>query len=319
MMYSVAALAFVAGLLLVFGINLFLVDLANQRRQYLMVHDDQFRSQRRERTRSSLANKDIAELAAEIDARASVEESFEQRFARVVQQSGIGLRVGQLLLLCFVTAFVPGLIVAIVLRSILFTAFTACVGGILPMLFVIVKSSRRQEKLLSQLPDAFDLMSRVLRAGQTMSQAMLGVADEFSDPIAEEFFYCYEQQNLGLTSEVALRDLARRTGMLEIKIFVVSVTVHRDAGGNLSQLLDKLANVIRDRYRIRGHIRALTAEGRFQAYILLALPFIVMGGMLITGPSYIRTLFEYPWVFVVMLVTNAIGALWMRMIINFDF
>jgi tight adherence protein B len=320
MMYLVITLAFLAGFLLVFGANLFLVDRERQRRQYLMVQfEDEFRSQRRERARESLAGKDLSDLASEVDVETPAEESLRQRFARAVQQSGLGLQVGQLLLLCFVTGFVPGLLVAIVLRSLLFTAVAVFIGSAAPLLFVIVKYRRRREKLLSQLPDAFDLMSRVLRAGQTMSQAMLAVADEFSDPIADEFFYCYEQQNLGLTSEVALSDLARRTGMLEIRIFVVAVTVHREAGGNLSHLLDKLASVIRDRYRIRGQIRALTAEGKFQAYILLALPFVILGALLIAAPDYITTLFQYPWVFVAMLVTNSIGALWMRSIINFDF
>jgi tight adherence protein B len=148
---------------------------------------------------------------------------------------------------------------------------------------------------------------------------MLAVADEFSDPIADEFLYCYEQQNLGLTPELALRDLAKRTGLLEIKIFVVSVTVHREAGGNLSQLLDRLATVVRDRYRIRGQIRAFTAEGKLQARILLALPFVVLLALLIVAPNYLAPLFQHSWLLIGMLVVNAVGALWMRRIINFDF
>jgi tight adherence protein B len=147
----------------------------------------------------------------------------------------------------------------------------------------------------------------------------LGVADEFEDPIATEFGYCYEQQNLGLTAESAMKDLAQRTGLLELRIFVVAVSVHRQTGGNLSELLDNLSSVIRDRQRIRGQIRALTAEGRLQAGILLGLPPFLMGVLTVVNQEYIATLFQYPLLLVGMFVFEIIGALWLRMIINFDF
>src|SRR5207245_4306445 len=99
------------------------------------------------------------------------------------------------------------------------------VGALCPLLYVRIRQKSRMNKLLAQLPDAFDLMARVIRAGQTMSQAMLAVADEFDPPIAGEFSYCYEQQNLGLPPELALRDLARRTALLEIMIFVLPLLV----------------------------------------------------------------------------------------------
>jgi tight adherence protein B len=112
---------------------------------------------------------------------------------------------------------------------------------------VHLKRKARLEKLLSQLPDAFDLMGRVVRAGQTLSQGFQAVADEFAQPIAGEFSYCYEQQNLGLPPDVALRDLSRRTGQLELKIFVTAVLVQQQTGGSLAEMLDKLAGVIRQR------------------------------------------------------------------------
>ena len=129
-------------------------------------------------------------------------------------------------------------------------------------------------------------MGRVIRAGQTMSQALQAVADEFPPPIAGEFAYCYEQQNLGLPPEAALRDLARRTGLLEIKIFVLALLVQQQTGGNLAELLDKLSDVIRERYQIRGKIKALTAEGRMQAIVLLALPPALFLIMLVMNRDY---------------------------------
>ena len=158
------------------------------------------------------------------------------------------------------------------------------------------------EKLLSQLPDAFDLMGRVIRAGQTMSQGLQAVADEFAPPIATEFSYCYEQQNLGLSPELAMRDLARRTGLLEIKIFVTAMLVQQQTGGNLAEMLDKLSAIIRQRYRLRGQIKALTAEGRFQAAVLLALPIVMFFVFLVLNPAYEAELLKHPSLIVATLV-----------------
>ena len=185
--------------------------------------------------------------------------------------------------------------------------------------YVRYKRKARLAKLLSQLPDAFDLMSRVVRAGQTMSQALQAVADEFSQPIAGELSYCYEQQNLGLPPEVAMRDLARRTGLLEVKIFVTAVIVQPQTGGSLAEMLDKLSQMIRQRYRTQGHIQTLTAEGRMQAMILLALPVVMFFGFLIMMPDYEGKLLDHPGLIVATIGLEVVGALWIRKIINFDF
>src|SRR5207245_8851808 len=157
-------------------------------------------------------------------------------------------------------------------QSVLLGLAVGLLAAAICFLFVLMKRNARLQKIMSQLPDAFDLMARIIRAGQTMSQGLQAVADEFDQPIAGEFAYCYEQQNLGLSPEVALRDLAQRTGLLEIKIFVLALLVQQQSGGNLAEMLDKLAGIIRERFKLRGKIRALTAEGRLQAGVLLALP-----------------------------------------------
>jgi tight adherence protein B len=186
-------------------------------------------------------------------------------------------------------------------------------------LIVDFRRKARQHKLRTQLPDAFDLMSRVVRAGQTMSQALLAVSDEFAPPVAAEFAYCYEQQNLGLSPELTLRDLARRNGLLEIKIFVMAMLVQQQTGGNLAELLDKLSAVVRDRFRIQGAIKALTAEGRMQAVVLLILPLALFLMMLFTNPDYAQVLLDNPQLIAGTLVCEAVGAVWIRKIVNFDF
>ncbi|HPM80825.1 MAG TPA: type II secretion system F family protein, partial [Candidatus Anammoximicrobium sp.] len=158
-----------------------------------------------------------------------------------------------------------------------------------------------------------------MRAGQTFSQAIQSVAEEAAAPLSLEFAYCYDQQYLGMSTEAALRDLARRTGLLEIKIFVVAVLVHRQTGGNLSELLERLARVIRERYRIAGLLESLTAEGRLQAYIMLALPVLLFTVMYSLNPNYAGTLLQYPILLLITAGFMTAGALWMRKIIRFDY
>jgi tight adherence protein B len=162
-------------------------------------------------------------------------------------------------------------------------------------------------------------MARVVRAGQTLAQALLAVADEFPQPISGEFAYCYEQQNLGLPPEVAFRDLNRRTGVIELKIFVLAVLVQQQTGGNLAELLLKLSAVVRDRYQIRGTIRTLTAEGRMQGLVLAALPPVMLLLMLVLNAKYVGVLFDHPNILFGTFGVEFIGALWIRKIVNFDF
>jgi tight adherence protein B len=152
-----------------------------------------------------------------------------------------------------------------------------------------------------------------------MSQAMASVSDEFKAPVSLEFAYCVEQQNLGLAPEFALRDLARRTGLIEIKIFVLAMLVHRQTGGNLAELLDKLATIVRSRYRLRAKVKGLTAEGRMQGLILLALPVLIYVAMLFVNRPYAIKLLQLPALLIVSLTMMTLGALWIRKIVNFDF
>jgi tight adherence protein B len=212
-----------------------------------------------------------------------------------------------------------GILASLPHRSPILGLSMAGVGGLIPLVYVYTKRNIRLSKMLSQLPDAFDLMARVLRAGQTMAQAMQAVADEFDAPIAAEFAYCSEQQNLGLPPEVSLRDLARRTGLLELKIFVLAVLVQQQTGGNMAEMLEKLASVVRERFRIRGKIKALTAEGRLQAAVLLILPPVMFLVLLFINPSYGRVLLGRPDLLLGVVIAEAVGAIWIRRIINFDF
>ena len=281
--------------------------------------DDEFRKRQRERARKALVYKDLNQLVLDASSDQEAAPDVRKRLQAMVEQSGLDLTLQKLLTIAVAVGLVFGLLGGLMRQSIVVAVVVAPVAAVLPLAYVQFKRKARLEKLLSQLPDTFDLMSRVVRAGQTLSQALLAVADEFAQPIAGELSYCYEQQNLGLPPEVAMRDLARRTGLLEIKIFVTAVTVQQQTGGSLAEMLDKLSMIIRQRYRTRGQIKTLTAEGRLQAIILLGLPIVMFFAFLIMLPDYESKLLEHPSLIIATLVFELLGALWIRKIINFDF
>jgi tight adherence protein B len=278
--------------------------------------DDEFRGRQRDRARRSLLFKELGQASAEV---AGDRPGVRERFAAMIEQSGLDLEPRQLLVITVVAGLAAGLLGGLARRSVPVGIVAAAVGAALPPFYVERARKARLEKLRSQLPDAFDLMARVIRAGQTMSQAQMAIAEEFQPPIAGEFSYCFEQQNLGLSTEIALRDLARRTGLLEIKIFVTALLVQQQTGGNLSELLEKLAAVVRDRYRIRGKIKTLTAEGRMQGLVLLFLPPALFLIMLAMNREFAEVLLEYPMILVGVAASETFGALWIRKIVNFDF
>ncbi|MGL4553048.1 MAG: type II secretion system F family protein [Gemmataceae bacterium] len=187
-----------------------------------------------------------------------------------------------------------------------------------PAAYVEMTGRARAEKFLSQLPGAFELMARVIRSGQSVPQAFHAVSDSFEDPIATAFARCREQQNLGLPPEAAFQELAEQSGVLDMRIFVMAMLIQRNAGGNLSEVLERLSSLIRERRRVRQQVQTLTAEGRLQATILLALPFFMLVAMRFVNQAYSDELFEHTSLLVATGVSMGLGALWIRKIINID-
>lgn len=280
--------------------------------------DDEFRTTQRERAKKSTLFKVRHKIPTE-GAGNTAKVSPRQRVEALIEQSGLALDPQQLLAFSAAGALILGGLAGWLRHSLVVGLILGLVGASLPLMYVSFKRKVRLDKFLEQLPDAFDLMGRVLRAGQTVPQAMLAVADEFSAPIAGEFVYCSEQQNLGLAPEIAYRDLAQRNGLLELKIFVMALLVQQQTGGNLAELLENLANVTRERFRLKGKVKAITAEGRMQAAVLLALPPFMLVMLMVVSYDYVKTLFEEPNLLYLGLLSMGLGALWIRKIVNFDF
>lgn len=284
--------------------------------------EEDFRAQQRKQVMNSPLFKESKKniiATEELDDFSLPKVSLETRIEELILQSGSNMTRKDLLWQSLGFSFGLSFTSFLLFRSIFLSSATFIAGLVGPVFRLSVLRKLRQDKLRSQLPDAFDLMARVVRAGQTINQAIMAVADEFPKPIAEEFSYCFEQQNLGLSPETAVRDLARRTGVLELRIFVTALIVQQQTGGNLAEIIDKLSNLIRQRFRIMGQIKTLTAEGRFQAMILIALPILLFFTLLLLNPEYEMQLLEHPVLIYLTLTLMTFGALWIRKIINFDF
>jgi tight adherence protein B len=315
--------SFLAAFFGIFAVNLILVDLFHREREETLQRlNEELMAQQRQRAREQTrtTGKDpLAEIIAEANRDAEERKGILERLEELTMQSGLQITTAKLMALCGSTGLVASFIAFGASRSF---SVAGAAGGVLatiPLLYVTYARRKRLETLRSQLPDAFELMSRILRAGQSVTQAMQAVSDEFKPPVNVEFGYCYEQQNLGLAPEVALHDLAQRTGLMEIKIFVLAVLVHRQAGGNLTELLDNIAHVVRQRFKMRTEIKSLTGEGRMQAIVLLALPIVVWFGLFFVTRDYALKLLEHTSLLIITLTSMLIGTVWIRRIVNFDF
>lgn len=165
---------------------------------------------------------------------------------------------------------------------------------ILPIIYVFVRRNMRINKFMHQLPDVFELMSQALRAGHSLASAILVVSQQMPDPVGTEFARVFHEQNLGIKIEDALKSLGRRIALMDVRFFVTAVLIQRQTGGDLAEVLDNISGVIRDRIKLFGTVKALTAEGRLSGWVLLALPIVVFILELVINPDYANVLLEEP-------------------------
>jgi tight adherence protein B len=191
-------------------------------------------------------------------------------------------------------------------------------GLVAPPAALAVRRKARREAYRQQLVGAFELMARVLRAGQSVPEALRAVTDVADDPLAGEFGRCLHQIEHGIRPEDAYRDLADRSGVQELRIFVVAMAIQRQTGGNLAAVLDRLAGVVRARLRLRQRVRALTAEGRLQSATLVVLPVVTFGVMYYLNRPYAAALLGHPQLLAATAGCMAVGVVWVRNITNFE-
>lgn len=213
---------------------------------------------------------------------------------RLIEHANASLPLGFFILLSLLLAglaFASGTImkmhsaVAIVLAVIL---------GAVPFLYLLSLKKKRIAKFQEQLPDALDLIARALKAGHAFSGGLKMVAEEFGDPVGTEFQKTLDEINFGVGVDLAMKNLAHRVDCPDLQFFVVSVIIQRESGGNLAEILEKIASLVRERFKLYGKVRSLSAEGKLSAIVLLSLPPFIAFYMFMVSPDYIGLLFKDP-------------------------
>lgn len=195
----------------------------------------------------------------------------------------------------------------------------ALCGAVIPFVWLFLRRRRRLREFARMLPEALELISRALRAGHSLAAGFNLVATEMSGPIAKEFGRCYEEQNFGIPLDEALDEMTKRVPNLDLRFFATAVILQRQTGGDLAEILDKIGNLVRERFKIWGQIQALTGEGRLSGIVLLALPPVLFVAMYRINPDYCMPLFTDPLghkMLAVALVMQLLGALVIRKIVN---
>ena len=292
MLIAVIAATFVGTATLVAGVALAF------RRDALQVAEERLELLTGAKSRSSpAAEAEASVLLRPFDETRSVIDRVLERaggIQRFFMQADSPLPANKVALLCLALAG-GGFLVPWTLRWPFGTGIALGLAlGSAPLLWLFLRRRRRLKQFASQLPEALELISRVLRAGHSMAAAVNMVAEEMPEPIASEFRRCYEQQNLGVPLEEALEEMTERVPNLDLRFFVTSVVLQRQTGGDLAEILDKIGRLIRERFRIWGQIQALTGEGRLSGIVLLALPPALFLVMYRLNPDYVMKLFEDP-------------------------
>ena len=247
---------------------------------------------------------------------------FTRKWAAELQQAGLTWSVPQLLLTMFVAGlagFVVGTRFNILIDPGLSTLVVTLAFAMAPRLFVRHKRNSRMAKFEEQFPEALDFMARALRAGHAFPVTLSMLAQESPEPLRGEFLKVYNEQNLGESLPVVLRHLGDRVPLVDVRFFVSAILMQRETGGNLGEILTKLSFVIRERFRLKGQVRAASAHGRITATILTVLPIVTMFLLTLIAPGYLPSMARDPdgkWLILAAVVAQAVGYFFMRKIIN---
>lgn len=234
------------------------------------------------------------------------------------EQAAINIPFNRFVAIVIGLTFTGGLAGYLLRLPIYLTPFSALFFGMLPILWLYHRKRMRVKNFLAMMPEAVELISRALRAGHGLASGLRMVAEEMKGPIAEEYGRVFEEQNLGIPIEISLRGMADRIPSMDVRFFVIAVLIQRATGGDLAEVLDKIGRLIRQRFELQGHVKALTAEGRLSGIVLLALPPGLLAFLSISNYGYIAPLFTTPVGHKMLLITvglQIMGALMIKKIV----
>jgi tight adherence protein B len=242
-------------------------------------------------------------------------------FARWIEQSGMKVSVSGLLLVSTFIAVVGAFAVTMATRSPFGIPVGAVMGFALPFMFLKFKRTRRLRAFEEQFPEALDLIARALKAGHAFATGLKMAADELSEPVGPEFRKTFDEQNFGLPLKDALENLTLRIPILDVRFFATAVLIQRETGGNLSEILENLAHVVRERFKILRQVRVYTAHGRLTGYVLLALPAVLGIALSFINPDHMNMLFRERIGQILLMVAMGMqlaGYIWIKQVVKIE-
>ncbi len=241
------------------------------------------------------------------------------RINRLLLQSDVKQPLGVFILISCVLAFTGFFVTGFLMRGYMGSFLVAVFLSMMPIFYISMKKKKRMKKFERQLPEALDLIARSLKAGHAFTGGLQMVAEEFEDPMGSEFSNVIDGINFGAGVKESLSALTERVDCDGLKFFVVALTIQRETGGDLCEILEKISYLIRERFKLQGRIRTLAAEGKLSAIILIALPFFVGFAITILNPGYIKILKTDPlgkWLILTTFFLMVLGIVAMKKIVS---
>lgn len=241
--------------------------------------------------------------------------------AQWIEQSGVRASISKVLVFALLSAAAMSFAVATVSRSSWGLAAGAALGFAAPFLVLKVKRRRRMNAFEEQFPEALDLIARALKAGHAFATGLKMAADELHEPVGPEFRKTFDEQNFGLPMKDALENLTVRVPILDVRFFATAVMIQRETGGNLSEILENLAHVVRERFKILRQVRVYTAHGRLTGYVLLGLPAFLGVALFFINPDHMNLLFRESLgrqMLTASIVMQFIGYMWIKKVIKIE-
>ncbi len=216
---------------------------------------------------------------------------FGGRLEAMLEQAELPMKAGEFAAFTVLCALAGGVVGALLLTNIIFVLLVAAVASLIPYAWMLRARKKRQKTMAEQLPDVLSILASSLRAGHSFLQALDQVAGEIKEPSAGEFHRVVSEIRLGRSIDDAMNEMADRVGSEDMRWAVMAVNIQRQVGGNLAEVLDIVANTVRERAYVHRQVRVLSAEGRLSIAILTALPFGIFFYLALVNPEYVAPLF----------------------------
>jgi tight adherence protein B len=243
------------------------------------------------------------------------------RLRILLYQANLQWTAGSLILMCVICFLIPAYLIYLRTGTLIFSVLIGLLLGAAPLIYALHKRAKRFSKFEEGLPEALDLMVSAMRAGHSFISALDLASNESPDPIGKEFRICFDEQNYGLDLKTAMGNLAARVPLQDLKIVITAILIQKESGGNLAEVFDKAAYVIRERFRLKRQVRVHTAQGRLTGWILSFLPIVLGIALYLINPASMSLLWTRAIGVKLLYLSGTmtiVGALIIRKIVNVD-